>query len=451
MKAKRQNAAIMALLVFFFSVFPVKRSEAFAPPLIYAAYMTTSTGAGTYTIAALAGAIGIAGMYFTVKDATDNEVRIPLGPNTVNSPPAPVAPPTASGTTSQAFKYSPSSPTYSSCGAAAQAWLAVSQGENCSYYSEGQWHYDGQKNNVFVSCNGRNVTYYQTCGTYTSETVTVSTLIDAGTVSVCPTGYVDSGSGCVLNNPRKVTDDKRCDLLIQNGQFATADDLNCSGSVDGSKVAPMIRNGNVIAYGKNSSGQPLMWEVTPGPQTWTVKEYEQVQTATQTQVKQTTATIDAATSAVTSVQTQTSPGSISSPGASTVPTVTDPATQPTSPTNTPTTTTKADGIVFPNDYARTGEAQRAADSITDLMKPTSEVADPTVPEWADNWGSTFNPLKAWSVPGHSSVCPVGSFNWNGSTYTIDSHCQLISDYWSALQSAAVVLWTVLALFILLGA
>jgi hypothetical protein len=428
MKAKRQNAAIMALLVFFFSVFPAKRSEAFAPPLIYAAYMTATTGAGTYSIAALAGAIGIAGMYLTVQDAMDNSVRIPLGPNSSNQPPAPAASATQVPATqvpipagSSCLRCSTTNP--SSCGYA----------ESCSAcivnYPSGY-------------CMQRDPSTGQVTGeVYTAATSTPS----------CGAGYVLSGGSCVLQNARQASDDKTCDLLYAQGAFATASDMNCGSSVDGTKIAPMIRDGKAIAYGTNSSGRPLMWEVTPGPQTWTVTEYEQIQTATQTQVKQTTATIDAATSAVTSVQTQTSPGSISSPGSASVPTVTDPVTQPTSPTNTPTATTNSEGIVFPNDYARTGEAKNAADSITELMKPTSEVSDPTIPEWADNWGATFNPLKAWSMPGHSSSCPVGGFSWNGAAYTIDAHCQLINDHWSGLQTASIVVWTVTALWILLGA
>lgn len=142
-----------------------------------------------------------------------------------------------------------------------------------------------------------------------------------------------SGPSCVLENARQATNDKTCDVLLNNGQFSTADDMNCPSSVDGSKLAPIIREGKVIAYGTNSSGQPLMWEVSQTGGAIQIKEHTQVQTPTQTQVKTTTVTVDAATSAVTQVQTQTSPGSLTSPATQTVPQTTS---DPTTATNTPT-------------------------------------------------------------------------------------------------------------------
>lgn len=442
-QAKRQNAAMMALLVFFFSVFPVKRSQAFAPPLVLAAYMTASTGAGTYTIAALAGAIGITGLYFTIKDAEDNAVRIPVGPNAENMPPAPAAPSVVDLTpasTSNLKTY------YANAQSGCAPWASDTYEGACNAIGGEYQAY----NSACIHPTGCTTTWGQgfPCS-YQAMPGSCSVTAPAS----CPAGYSISGSTCVLSNARQSQDDKACDLLIAQGAFATADDVNCGSTVDSSKVAPMLRDGKVIAYGTNSSGQPLMWEVTPGPQTYTITEYEQIQAPTQTQVKQTTATIDAATSAVTSVQTQTSPGSISSPSATSAPTTTTPS-DPTTAANTPTVTrdqTKLADIQFPTDYARTGEAKTAADSITELMKPSSEVVDPTVPDWADNWGGTFNPLKAWSMPNHSSACPVSGFDFNGSYYTFDSHCQLMIDHWSGLQTAAVVVWTIAALFILLGA
>lgn len=327
---KRPLSFFLAVLIGWGSV--TQPARAFAPPLIYAAYMTASTGAGTYTLAALAGAIGIAGMYFTVKDAMDNEVRIPVGPNTSNNPPAPVAPVSASPQSTTTYTLGATCSRHYGMGSTAiEACSSASCSGATTWYGSSGYT---ERYSFSGSCSGtRKVTRDLDNFVVSEQVVILTPSLD--TVVACPAGYVQSGSTCQLSNPRQATDDKRCDILVSNGQFATANDINCPSTVDGSKLAPMIRDGKVIAYGTNSSGQPLMWEVTPGEQSYTIKEYQQVQTATQTQIKTTTATIDATTSAVTSVQTSTSPGSMSSPSASTAPSVT---TDPTTATNTPTVT-----------------------------------------------------------------------------------------------------------------
>ncbi len=120
------------------------------------------------------------------------------------------------------------------------------------------------------------------------------------------------------------------------------------------------------------------------------------------------------------------------------------------------------GSGWPSDYSRTGEASAAADSINATLGPkldklveTSTAAgDPPVPGNGDytDFGTTFSSLLGWQLPGHTSQCPTASFNtpWN-TAYTIDSHCQLITNHWSALQAAMAVVWTIVALFIVLRA
>lgn len=300
---KRSLSFFLAVLIGWGSV--PQPARAFAPPLIYAAYMTASVTGSTYTMAALAGAIGVAGMYLTIQDAQENAIRIPVGPNVTNQPSPPAAPATVT----------PTSQTQSCYTVPAGGLSGAPAGEYCG------------------SCPGylneyTNICYHAYFGALTASVTQTGS---------CAAGYVSEGGTCTLTNPRRVTDDKTCDILVSNGQFSTADDMNCPATVDGTKLSPMLRDGKVIAHGTNSSGQPLMWEVTPGPQTYTIKEYEQIQTPTQTQIKTTTATVDAATSAVTSVQTQTSPGAMSSPSAASAPTVTTQA-DPTTATNTPTVT-----------------------------------------------------------------------------------------------------------------
>lgn len=115
-------------------------------------------------------------------------------------------------------------------------------------------------------------------------------------------------------------------------------------------------------------------------------------------------------------------------------------------------------IVFPSDYARQGEAQQAADSINvkldKMLEASPAPVDPTVPDPGGytDFGTTFSSLLGWQLPGHTSQCPTAAFNtpWN-TAYTIDSHCQLITNHWSALQAAMAVVWTIIALFIVLRA
>ena len=321
---KRLFTYFLAVVIGWVSV--TQPARAFVPPLALAAYLTTSTGAGTYAISALAGVIGMTGMYLTLKDSFDNEVRVPVGPNPANQPPVPSVP--ASVDPQPLYTNSACKPL---SGPTPQS-VCVSQTCDSTYYG------DPVTNSYELTWTGSacNYTFIQTRPNG-AETQRESGILSTSYSLACPAGYVSSSVGCALVNARQSADDKRCDILLINGQFATADDLNCRSTADGSKIAPMIRDGKVIAYGTNSSGQPIMWEVSPGANSYTVTQSEQIQTATQTQVKQTVATIDAATSAVTSVQTQTSPGSIASPSAATVPTVTSPA-DPTTATNTPTVT-----------------------------------------------------------------------------------------------------------------
>lgn len=312
---KRITAFLMASLLAF--MVTTQPARAFLPVAVIGLPQIVTAGSGSYAIGVLSGLVGIVGLYLTIEDAQENAVRIPLGPNSNNLPPAPTAPAVASmegGLTVPADKQ---------CGRTYTGSTSYGFVELCTLCMTNWGQYPGK---ICLRIDDSSIYY------------------DANnTQGTCPSGYTNTGGTCTLQNARQVTDDKTCDILLSSGQFATADDMNCPSTVDGSKLAPMIRNGKTIAYGKNSNGDPLMWEVTPGATKYTVKQFVQTSTATQTQVQTTTVTVDAATSEITSVQTQTSPGAIETPGSQSVPTQAEPTTENT-PTVTQDTTKTADKI-----------------------------------------------------------------------------------------------------------
>lgn len=122
-------------------------------------------------------------------------------------------------------------------------------------------------------------------------------------------------------------------------------------------------------------------------------------------------------------------------------------------------------IEFPSDYARTGEAQTAAntlapkiDRIGDALTNSSTLADPVEPVAADmpGYGSAFTGLLSWQLPQHSSTCPAMLFDlsvispsWNN--LVMDSHCSLIQGKTQEFAAAMALVWALLALSIVLRA
>lgn len=399
---KRITAFCLAVLVCMSSM--VTPARAFAPVAVLAAPQIVSAGGGTYALAALSGLVGLVGLYLTIEDANDNAVRIPLGPNANNQPPAPSA----------AATVSPSGDGASAC----NAWLAAQpQTQN---YNGCTLVYSYTLTNVTGSAPNYTCTYTKVttsnqppaCASlgspYNQTQPNQSAPVYA--TPTCPTGYTLNGSNCQLQNARQATDDKTCDILLSTGQFATADDMNCGSTADGTKLSPILRSGKAIAYGTNSSGQPLMWEVTPGSTRYTLRQYEQVQTASQTQVQTTTVTVDAATSEITSVQVQTSPGTIETPGSQSVPTQADPTTE-----NTPTVTQDAtkpvdkitcglpgtpacaiDDTQFTNRDSFSGPATSTASDQLDTIKDGVVGAKDLLPSVDASWLPSLLPGSATS-------------------------------------------------------
>lgn len=467
MKARRPVALLVACWFAFLSVWTPRQAFAFVPvgAVILPPVISTVSGAISLAGTAAAALLGMYVMYATIEDQYGNAVRVPLGPNANNQPPAPSVPSTVAA--NQTGGGSPVSPSTVNNWCSSHSASGVYM--NCGVTYMGESTREGAC--AAAGYSGYN-TYTGNCvgqigslGTVSVQTCPSGYTLNGGIcqpppyVYECPSGYTLNGTSCQLTvSPRLVGDDKTCDLLLSMGQFATADDMNCGSTADGSKVSPLLRDGKALAYGTNSNGQPLLWEVRPSTPTWpyyTLTQYEQVQTATQTQVKTTEIQIDPQTSQVTSVTTSTSPGSLASPTASSVPTQTDPQTQPTSQENTPTVQTRpGEQLIpeFPSDYAREPTVQQIRDALTQQSSAPVDPASRTSSEITESFfNGTFDALKGWSLPGHSSQCPTGSFDALGSTHVIDAHCTLISNHFGVLQAAMIVVWSVVALWIVLRA
>ena len=108
-------------------------------------------------------------------------------------------------------------------------------------------------------------------------------------------------------------------------------------------------------------------------------------------------------------------------------------------------------ISIPTDYARAGESIIAAKSITDKLAETKEETDLVEPVLSNPLSNYFNPLRSWSMPVSTGSCPAGSFSWNGNSYSFNIMCTLFESYLTMIQGGMNVIYSLAALFIVLGA
>lgn len=134
-----------------------------------------------------------------------------------------------------------------------------------------------------------------------------------------------------------------------------------------------------------------------------------------------------------------------------------------------TSTGSGTAIEFPSDYARQGEAATAAAAVTnkldtlhdDLTKAGETPADLIAPDastFEDSFfKGAFADLLEWNLPAHTSTCPTAAINFDffGQPFNVNmnAQCLILADETvsSTAQTAFVVLWILVALFIVLGA
>lgn len=424
MKANKRGALFMAFFLVVSSVLPVRESRAAVPLVGLAVAAISNTGAVisanllTSGVTALIGGT-IAALAITPSTA-DAPTRVPLLSDkpTID---AVIPPPVATGTVQKQ--------SIESCSCHTSDWSRYTEITGAGACATACGQVGGSWSSSAGDCYGG----VSCAGSFSQS---------------CPPGTTASGDSCVVNDARQVVPDQKYD--VSRGQSG----YGAQPEADAMPSYLNLDNGVLYAQGKNSSGQPVMIKYSvsaDGTKTY-ITHYTQSEDATQTTVKTQSITVDAATGAVTSATSGTAAGSISP--------ATDASSVPSVSTGAAVTSgsSSSEPIVFPSDYARVGEAAQAAqvvktavDGVKERLTTTETLNDPLVPEWVDPWGMTWDGLKGWRLPSHASACPSGSFSWNGSQYLINGHCQLFIDYFSEFSAVMAVIWTVLALFIVLGA
>lgn len=84
------------------------------------------------------------------------------------------------------------------------------------------------------------------------------------------------------------------------------------------------------------------------------------------------------------------------------------------------------------------------------------VADPTAPDLStmSSFDSAFSGLRGWQLPAHTSTCPAPVVDLSSiglRSYTIDAQCTIANQYFGALASIMAVVYSIIALFIVLRA
>ncbi len=258
----------------------------------------------------------------------------------------------------------------------------------------------------------------------------------------CPSGYSLSNGTCTLSNATAVRypANNRCGLKISGGVMTyDSRDPDCDGppagmlSTDG-KTLTVTQGGQRIQVKVNADNTVSISQWTPT-------------TSGNTQID-TVKTGDPASSGSSQIK--------SSSQSTTTATGDDAFSQ--SPTG--------QSPQFPDDYARdatvaAGNVQlsqinlKLADIKTQLTTDGVTPLDPTPRTQGEIEGvffpSTFDPLKGWTMPARSVACPTWSFTIWSHSYTIDSHCGLIENQRAVVSTICLLVFALIALFIVLGA
>lgn len=461
-RLRRVIAAALIPFVLFWSIMIPRQAYAFAPvgaaPIVIVGTMASGAVVPILVGAAIA---GIA--YWAFQDISSlNEVRVPAVDGAAGVPPAPTGLP---GTIAPIVKYSFGSSGVTCDGTVSN--ISNTQGEACTLL--GGSVLKTQNSNAGYNCTNR---YYDSAQATLVDPNTCNVKLTRGAaygggqvdfgnnslqlINTCANGYTMAGSNCNLTNARAA--DTKLDFQRAGTSHAVYSG-DTGGSLSATTMTTTASNDTVVVVGKDADGNAMQGKIIAKAdggskvELKTQKQSATGQTYVETKTFETSSTGDVtgATQTATGSQLKYDPG-------------TKQYTEVAAPVGTaaPNLSPTSEGTTFPSDYARQGEAGTAAQVVTGTLGPkldklvetSAAPADLIVPESSGytDFGNTFTGLLGWQLPGHSSQCPTASFMspWNTS-YTVDSHCQLISTHWTALQGAMAVVWTIAALFVVLRA
>lgn len=456
-RLRRLVAALLIPFVLVWSIMIPRQAYAFAP-VGAAPIAIVGTLAGGAVVPIVVG-VAISGLaYLAFKDLVSlDEVRVPAREGTAGQVPAPSAPATAEPVSGGCMYNSPLGGTLNVSAQGfvdAKNTIAQSGGPSCQWFevvsenaSSCSLSYCQRSNPNIQACGGGG------CSSYLAAS--------GGSQLTCPSGYTSSSGSCVLSNARVAVSDGKTDYE-RSGMTLNAIAGDQGGSLSSTTMTSNSTNDTVAVSGKDSAGNPMQGKIIAKTGGGSLVELKvQKQTAEGISYIETQ-----------KIETDANGNTIASAKTASAGTLTyDPANKTYTETAAPVGTiapsiggqTGTGTVTFPSDYARQGEAGSAAQSITNTLGPKidaitqtgADPADPTQPQESEFdqafFQGTFTNLLGWQLPAHTSQCPTSAFTFDSTSYTIDSHCQLVTNHFSALSAVMSVVWTVLALFILLGA
>lgn len=420
---------------------PVSSSFAVIPPV--ALILADALGA-TYHVGigfALGSLIGEQIKEAVLESPDGTDIRIPINGQPLSAPNAP-------GTAPSVLTYSAGAAYFDSESSACSDLISqqISSSPTGCYGAPASYSYS------LISSSPQCV--YHRVVTFTSSgALCVENDVSTGysTQMGCPSGYTLSAGICLLSNARLAAPDDKLDYSMGAGGFTPV----AGGDVDAAAaLLHQNSNGSVSTAGNDSAGKLIGYTITPHSDGISKTIQYQYQNGDGS-IRVESITFDGS-GVATSTGGQTYAGNLNYQGSTGTAAATEnpPILNPDGSTNTGATVVQPVNIQFPNDYARENTTQSINDKtgqIKDKLTDSVDVLDPSVPAEMPFFVGTFDALKAWQLPAHSSQCPTGSFSWNSQSYVIDPHCQLINDHWGVLQTAMAVVWALLALFIVLGA